>query len=479
MRGILFDSKGEKLSTHQIFYQTVPYPDGRVEQDPADWTRSLEKICSTVSKEAIEKHMPIQAVAVTSQRSSIVPIDREGKPLTHTIMWQDRRNAEICQELESCNDFIFQKSGAAVNTVFSGSRMTWVRRNLPEVYKNVYKFVNIPEYVMHHMTGTYKTDVTYGSRSHLMNLRERRWDEQMLELFQVQEEHLCTLEEPGSVMGWVSRTFAAVTGLPEGIPVISSGGDQQCAAIGQGAFREGTLSLVLGTGGFLVTAVDEVPENLSKRLICNCSSVRGRYMVEGNVLTCCSAFDWLCRNFYGMREERKPDYEEVSRELMELDGVVSPVMVLPYFQGRSTPEWNPKVRAVFGKISLASGRKEIGKGLLEGIFMEIQNNIRLFSDYAGIHRIYISGGMTKNAMLNQLQADVYGIPLYRMEDSEATALGALITALVGQKVYGSFEEAFEKLRGREQIVCYEPRSGLHEQYERKRLEMNQMYQKIC
>lgn len=80
-------------------------------------------------------------------------------------------------------------------------------------------------------------------------------------------------------------------------------------------------------------------------------------MVEGNVLTCCSAFDWLCRNFYGMREERKPDYEEVSRELMELDGVVSPVMVLPYFQGRSTPEWNPKVRAVFGRISLASGRK--------------------------------------------------------------------------------------------------------------------------
>lgn len=475
MRGILFDPQGKRIAEKQVLYQPDKYPDGRIEQKPEDWTGSLEAIAAAVAKEAGEKGASVDAMAVTAQRSAILPVDSRGTPLMNTIMWQDRRNKDICAELGPYNELIFRKSGAKINTVFSGSRMAWILRNCPELRGKIHKLVNIPEYVMHHMTGEYRTDVTYGSRSHLMNLRSRRWDAELLELFGVAEEFLCEIQEPGSVCGHVTAEFAVATGLPEGIPVISAGGDQQCAAVGQGAFRQGNLSLVAGTGGFLVAALDEVPEDLSPSLICNCSSVPGKYIVEANVLTCCSAFDWYCRSFY---DWERPDYERINRDLKELDGRVSSALVLPYFQGRSTPQWNPEAKAYFGEITLATGRTELLKGLLEGIALEIQNNIRLFGNYAEIRQAYISGGLTRSPAINQLQADVYGIPLYRMEDSEATSLGALMVALVGLGQYADLEGAFRVVRAGERMSCYQPRGELHEQYANKRAVMNRIYRQL-
>lgn len=477
MLGILFDRDGSKLAVHQVKYEPIKYPDGRIEQPPSDWLQSTEEICRAISQSAKDRGRGIDALAVTAQRSAIIPVDREGEPLMDTIMWQDRRNAAICRELEAYNQLIFETGGAAVNTVFSGSRMTWIARNCPEIRDQIYKYVNIPEYVMHYITGAYRTDMTYGSRTHLMNLRERRWDRQMLGLFGVREEQLCVLQEPGTVVGTIRAEFAARTGLKEGIPVVSAGGDQQCAAVGQGAYCQGTLSIVMGTGGFLVSAVDQVPEQLSPGLICNCSSVPGKYMIEANVLACCSAFDWFCKNFYDW-EQGEISYERVNRDLQDLDRQVGVPLVLPYFQGRSTPEWNPQARAVFGEISLNTGRTEILKGLLEGICLEIGNNIQLFSNYAQVLQAYISGGLTNSAVINQLQADVYGITLYHMRDSESTALGALMVALSGLGVYDSLASAFGAIRGSGAVECYRPRADLHEAYEKKRISMNEMYQKI-
>ncbi len=477
MRGIVFDEKGEKLSTSRVKYEPLKYPDGRIEQSPQDWTDALISICRDTAPAPGSNNRAVDAVAVTAQRSSVIPLDDKGKPLMDAIMWQDSRNAGICEELEPYRDLIFRKSGAALNTVFSGSKMTWIKRSCPEFSDRICKFVNIPEYLIHEMTGEYVTDVTYGSRSHLMDLRKRCWDPELLDLFEVREDQLCTLKEPGSVVGTVTAAFAAKSRLPEGIPVISSGGDQQCAAVGQGAFREGTLSLVAGTGGYLAAAVDTVPENLSARMICNCSSVSGRYMLETNVLTCSSALDWYCKNFY-FPDQGKIDYRRIDRDLEKLDGKVSSALVLPYFQGRSAPEWNPKARAVFADVSLSTGRDELLKALLEGICMELQNSILEFGGDAGITEACISGGLTASPAIDQILADVCGITLHHTKDSESTAFGALITAAVGQGVYPDFDSAFEAVCGDAVTDDFKPRAELHTVYEQKRAKMNQLYKRI-
>ena len=291
MRGILYGEKGEKLSVSQFPNHVEFLPGGIVNETPADWEDNTVSIISSIVADPAVDPSQIEAVSITSQRSSIIPVDRDGRPLMDTIMWQDVRNRDICERIRKENPNTFAKTGSRVNTVFSGSKMTWVREARPEIYEKVYKFVNIPEYINLLMCGVYVSDYTYASRSGLMNLREKTWDDELLALYRVDQDKLCELREPGSIVGYTTEAFAERTGLRAGTPVIHAGGDQQCAAVGQGVTRSGNTEMVLGTGGFLMAACEQVPDDLKDDVICNASAIAGKYVIEANILACSAAYD--------------------------------------------------------------------------------------------------------------------------------------------------------------------------------------------
>ena len=139
----------------------------------------------------------------------------------------------------------------------------------------------------------------YASRSLLMNLEHRCWDEQLLELFGIPEERLCDLVEPGSVIGSITGEFGCLTGLRNGTPVVTCGGDQQCGSMGQGVFAPGSAAVNTGTGAYLLPVVERIPANLKQDVVCNAAASPGMYILESSVLTCCSAMDWLTDTVYG------------------------------------------------------------------------------------------------------------------------------------------------------------------------------------
>lgn len=470
MRGIVYDLKGNKLAVCQVPTHPVFGSDGTVSENPVDWSGNTLKIVKSVVEKTGSD--AIEAVAITSARTSITPVDRDGKPLMDTIMWQDTRNRAICRELSCYNGKCFSETGARVNTVFSGSKMTWVRRECPELYPNVYKFLNIPEYIVYLMTGEFCSDYTYASRSGLMDIRRKVWDPEMLKLYEVEENKLCRLIEPGQTAGEVDAHFAEISGLKEGIPVIHAGGDQQCAAVGQHVVKEGNVSLVLGTGGFLIAACDSVPENLKDDVICNCSSIAGKYVIESNVLACSAAFDWFAHQIYGMD---KIDYGVTESELSKEKDVTS-CLVLPYFEGRGTPDWNANARAAFLNVTLATRRSEMFKSMMESIFMELNNHLQVFRGYTKVDNIMISGGLTASKALNQLQADVYGQPIHLNAEKESTALGAYLVALAGLGVYPSVKEAGEKIHAFRSEKVYVRDPEKHKKYIEKEKKMNRIYQ---
>lgn len=474
MRGILFAEDGKRLLNHQIFYCPGHISKDWIEQPAKDWENAIVNIVKYISGQAKKMQLTVDVISVTAQRSSVIPLDKYGKPLMPAIMWQDTRNSRLCKGLEKENKLVFNKSGAGVNTVFSGGKMAWVKAYHPDIYKNVYKFVNVPEYVIYLMTGEFRTDTTYGSRSNLMNLRKRSWDPELLKLYGLEEEKLCMLQEPGSICGKVTKEFSFRTGIVSGIPVISAGGDQQCAAVGQGAYQEGVLSVVTGTGAFLISTCGSVPDKLDNRLICNCSAIKGQYILEASVLTCCSAFDWYRRNFY---DDGRGGYEKINEELKELYDMEEECIILPYFQGRST-EWNPDAKAFFANVTLSTGRGNLLKALVEGIFMEIRNNIQVMRQYMDISAAYISGGLTNSHVMNQMQADIYRMTLHRMENSESTALGALIVTLVNLGVYHSPQQAFRIIRQWDSMESFDANPDKEQEYKNKISVMNDLYEKI-
>lgn len=474
MRGILYRENGEKVFAKQVHYQPLHKEDGTVEQDPKDFEDALVVIMRAFSSRMDFFKASVDAISITAQRSSVIPVVSAGVPLSNAIMWQDTRNLKICQELEKYNDRIQELCGSRINCVFSGSRMRWIKSERPDIYNAAYKLVNIPEYLIHLMTGEFVTDYTYGSRSNLMNIRTCSWDEELLELFQIEKKYLCRLQAPGEICGYVQKRFSETTGIPEGIPVISAGGDQQCAAVGYGAFKEGVVSIVTGTGAFLTTTCDKLPENLSSDVVCNSAAVKGKYMLEANVLSCCSAFDWFCRTFYDWPET---DYGRVNADLEKLYGKKISGIVLPYFQGRGTPDWNAAARATFHNLSLGTTRAELLKAILEGIFFEINDNIHHFRKYVKVEAAGISGGLSKSEIMNQMQADIYGVSLTRLSDVESAADGAFMIAMenLGSS---SIEEIFDMLYEQEEADVYEVNRVNHEMYEKQATEFHALYRKI-
>ena len=291
MRGLLFNEEGTVLST---FFRTTPllFRGSFIEQSADVYTEGLIYLCKELSKQ-----QQIDAVTLTAFRSAPALIDRQGRALSNFIMWQDTRNKDICEALRPYEAEIYHSTGAAVNTVFTGSKIGWFKQFEPELYQNAYKAMIVPDYLMMLMTGEFVTDYTYGSRTSLMNLRTLRWDERMCELYGVDIGKLCDLIPQGSVAGYITESFSALTGLPCGIPVVSAGGDQQCGALGLGVVDSSTLEVNSGTGSFIISVIDE-PVFVNQAVICNVAAIPGKYTLESNVLSSASALDWLMRSFF-------------------------------------------------------------------------------------------------------------------------------------------------------------------------------------
>lgn len=473
MRGILFNQNGQKLSEVQEFYQAVYGKNSWVEQNPADWENALYKILRQSVQNSEEIKQKISGIAITSQRSSVIPVDKNISPLCNAIMWQDKRTNALCEAMESMNDKVFSLCGARINPVFSGPKMMWIRQEWPDIYKNTFKFMVIPDYLIYLMTGRICTDYTYGSRSLLMNIRTHRWDDELFELFNVEKEKLCDLVEPGSVCGYINKKFSAITGCPEGIPVITAGGDQQCGAIGQGVVENGILSVTTGTGGYLITSIAQVPQNLKQDVICNYSSIRGQYILESSVLTCCSAFDWF----------RKQFYTDISFDVINKDIECTPVgangcLCIPYFMGKSTPDWNNKAKASFTNITLGTTRQDMLRSLLEGICFEIRNGIDIMGKYTTVSDIYINGGLSNSSPFNEMQANVYGRKVIRRGKADATARGALMVAATEMNIYTDVKEAFECVSRQDDVCIYYPEEEIAREYEKLRKQMNCIYGNI-
>ncbi len=471
MRGILYDENGTQLALSRRDNHLIFMGDTLIEENPREFYDNTVAIIREITDTS--GISSFNAIGITSQRSSIIPVDHEGNPLSATIMWQDTRNREICRKLEECNPMLYERTGAQVSTVFSGSKMTWIRKNQPEIYKDTYKFLNIPEYVVHCMTGEFVSDTTYGSRTGLMDIRTAKWDPEILALYEVEESKLCRLIEPGHTAGYVTEAFARVSCIEAGIPVIHCGGDQQCAAIGHGIIEKGSVSLTVGTGGFLAAVLDEMPDIMPSGVIINRAASEHQFIMEANILSCGAGYDWCARELYGME---KTDYAFLEKEL-EKENFISSPLVIPYFSGRGAPDWNPLARAVFSGITTATRRSEIFKSIMESIFMEIANHLEHLGEVTEITRVYAGGGLTASKALNQLMADIFGRETACVDNPEATALGALAVTMAAQGIYASSKEAYKALANEKKTI-YTPDLSLHEQYEIKRRKMNRLYEII-
>ena len=432
-RAILFDAAGQIVaSSSQELPQIYPQA-GWVEHDPnAIWQTQHDSIQAVLAKAGVAP-VQIAALGIANQRETAVAWQRStGEPLCNAIVWQCRRTAARCQELEAQGlaDTVRQKTGLVLDAYFSGPKFEWILRNVPRARELAAQhdlcLGTVDAWLIAKLTGhaQHVTDATNASRTMLYDIHAHDWDDDLLACFGIPQEALPQVVPSSGVIG---ITDPAVFGAA--ISIAGIAGDQQAALFGQTCWEPGHAKNTYGTGCFLLshTGAQAAP-SLAGLLTTVAASTHGNaYALEGSVFVAGAAVQWL-RDKLGVIATAA-ESETLARQVPDSGGVV----VVPAFTGLGTPYWDPQARGTILGLTLGSTKAHVTRATLEAIALQTRDVVETMQQESGValQELRADGGAVANALLMQTQADLLGIPVIVPAVAETTALGAAYLAGLG------------------------------------------------
>ena len=437
-RCMLFNRLGEvKASAQKEHYQIYPRP-GWVEHEPLEIWQCTQEVIQDALVAAGVDHTAIAAIGITNQRETTVLWDRTtGKPFTNAIVWQDTRTKSICDRLatEGGQDRFRSRVGLPLTTYFSGPKIRWILENHPEARAAAGQgralFGNIDTWLIWWLTGgpdggVHVTDVTNASRTMLMNLASLDWDAEILDILGIPYQILPSIVPSSDPNHWGST-------LAEGpfagsIPICGDLGDQQAATVGQVCFNPGESKNTYGTGCFMLLNTGPKIIQSSSGLLTTLAYRFGQappvYALEGSVAITGALVQWL-RDNLGMIKT-STEVEDLARTVEDNGGIY----FVPAFSGLFAPYWRADARGVIAGLTRFVNKGHFARAALEATAFQTLEIMQAMQRDSGVvlQSLKVDGGMVKNELLMQFQADLLGVPVVRPKVSETTALGAAYAA---------------------------------------------------
>ena len=430
-RAMLFDHEGKiaGIAQHE-FTQHFPKT-GWVEHDPMDILTSQLNSAVEVLARARIRPRDVVVLGITNQRETTLVWDREtGTPIYNAIVWQDRRTAELCAQLQKDGneDQIRRKTGLLIDPYFSGTKIAWILDNVEGARSRAdhgkLAFGTVDSWLIWNLTSgkRHVTDRTNASRTLLYNVVEDRWDKDLLKLLNIPESMM-----PEVV--WSSEKLARVStslGLGE-IEIAGIAGDQQAALFGQLCVNVGDAKNTYGTGCFLLQNIGDTFTLSKEKLITTiaCSADRTlKYALEGSVFIGGAVVQWLRDKMQFF--ERSPDIEKIAAGVKDSGNLV----LVPAFTGLGAPHWDPYASGMLIGLQRDTEIGHIARAALESIAFQVTDVLLAMQNDTGTRSkmLRADGGAAANDILMQFQADVLGIPVERPAILETTAQGAAYLA---------------------------------------------------
>ena len=431
-RAIIFDARGNIISSAQReFKQIYPRP-GWVEHSPADILGTAYGCISEAVGRAKIDVFSIECMGITNQRETVVVWDADsGEPLYNAIVWQCRRTADECKRLheEGYAYRIYEKTGLMPDAYFSATKIKWIIDNVPAAVeaadKGKLRVGTIDTYLAYNLSGgkIFATDYTNAARTMLYNIRTLQWDDELLELFSLNREMLPEVRPSGYFYGTTTREV-----LGREIPICALVGDQQSALYGQHAVSAGTAKCTFGTGCFLLSNTGSECVRSQSGLLTTLTATVDTpdYALEGSVFTGGAAVQWLRDEMRLVRTAAET--EQAALSVPDSGGVY----VVPAFVGLGAPYWDSDVRGTIIGITRGTTREHIIRATLEGIAYQCLDVIEAMRADTNLSFDWfcVDGGASANDFLIQFLSDISGTELVRPRIIETTALGAAMLASV-------------------------------------------------
>ncbi|SHN58664.1 FGGY-family carbohydrate kinase [Fervidobacterium gondwanense] len=455
LRAIVFSEHGEILAGEKIEFE--PYYSlsaGWAEQSPEFYWETLAKAVQKLKEKSPSVFKDIQALSLTTQRSTVIVVDEHGNPLRDAFVWLDEREAEGKPKLYLHEVFAFWliKKLPTAYMAYRRSKANYMKQKEIETWKKVHKYLFLSGYLTYKLTGDFVDSTAsqvgyvpfdYTNKEWIKSPYHYKW-----RLFGVEKEKLPRLVEPTQILGYVTKQASEFTGLKEGLPVIASGADKQCETLGIGCFSQNVGSISLGTTATIQTTTSKyievipfippypsiVPEKYNPEI----SVFRGYWLVS-----------WFKKEFAHSEVREAEELNTFSEQILDKylqkipagsDGLII------YPAWASGPEKPFSRGAVIG-FSDKHTRMHLYRAIIEGINYALLEGKEAIERKTGtkIERIGLSGGGSKSREVCQITANMMGVPVYKVQTNETSALGAAISAYVGMGVYNDFEIAVKNM----------------------------------
>jgi len=439
-RAILFDERGRRLALAQReLPQHFPAP-GWVEHDALRIWEDAVDCAREVLRQAGLAAREVAGLGITNQRETAVLWDRAtGEPLHRAIVWQDRRTSAFCEQHQQRNEWLAARTGLLLDPYFSATKFAWLLDHVDgarhRAARGELAAGTIDSWLLWKLTGgrVHRTDATNASRTALFNLREQRWDEELLEFFAVPAALLPEVCDCAAEFG---HTEPALFGGPIAIRGIA--GDQQAATIGQACFAPGMVKSTYGTGCFMVLNTGAQLRLSRHRLLSTIAYRLGgtpTFALEGSIFVAGATVQWLRDALHIIRSAG--DTEALAGSLQSNDGVY----LVPAFTGLGAPYWDPHARGALVGLTRDTGIAQLARAALEAVGYQTRDLMQAMAGDALLPtELRVDGGMVANDWLTQNLADLLQLPVVRPHTTETTALGAAFLAGLQAGLHGSLED---------------------------------------
>lgn len=442
-RAIVFDHNGHIKSVAQKeFTQYFPQP-GWVEHNPNEiWSSQASVIAEAISAIDING-LDIAGIGITNQRETTIvwDIDTE-EPIYNAIVWQDRRTSEYCDELKAqgLTEKIHEKTGLIIDAYFSGTKIKWILDNVPGARKRAemgkLRFGNVDSWLVWRLTRgeIHVTDVTNASRTMLFNIKDLKWDEELLKLLDIPMSMMPEVKSSSEIYGHTKTTIFA-----HEVPISGIAGDQQAALFGQMCIEPGSIKNTYGTGCFVMLNTGNKPVLSKNNLLTTIAWKIGdkiTYALEGSIYVGGSVVQWL-RDGLGFITSSS-EIEDLASTVPDSGGVY----FVPALTGLAAPYWDQYARGTIIGITRGTTRAHIARAALDGIAFQTYDIAQAMAKDmdAPLKELKVDGGASRNNLLMQHQADLLGITVVRPKITETTALGAAYLAGLAVGFWNNIDE---------------------------------------
>lgn len=442
-----------------------PHP-GWSEQYPKDWYEQSMAGIKELIKDCDKSQ--IQGISFGGQMHGLVVLDDKDEVIRPAILWNDGRTTK---ETDYLNQVIGKEklSQYTANIAFAGftaPKLLWMKTNEPELFARIKKIMLPKDYLAYCLSGVHCTDYSDASGTLFLDVKNRCWSKEMMEICEITEEMLPKLFESYEVVGTIRQEIAEELGVPGTVKIIAGAGDNAAAAVGTGTVGDGRCNISLGTSGTIFISSRNFGVDKNNALH-SFDHADGHYHLMGCMLSAASCNKWWMDEIL-----RTKDYGKEQENITKLGE--NQVFYLPYLMGERSPHNDPLARAMFIGMSMDTTREDMTQAVLEGVAFGLRDSLEVARSLGiVIESTKICGGGAKSPLWKKIIANVMNLKVEVIESEEGPGYGGAILAAVGCGAFSSVEEAADKLV--KVIDTVEPQQDLVEKYEERYQKFRQVY----